>query len=220
GPFPSRIRTRFRYRTRGEPPTRIGGSASRGVAMSEQRRDEDDLAVAEWVDEVADCFEAAWRGLSPPSLADFLGTATGPCRAALLAELEKIDRAYRLKLGAAGVVAETPNGSGRPTHHQAVTPHGEGSVEQALARGEGWPEVPGYEILGELGRGGMGVVYKARQTKLQRLVALKMVPGGAGGGRRQRLLTEARAAARLQHPNIVQIYEVGERDGQPFFALE
>jgi tRNA A-37 threonylcarbamoyl transferase component Bud32 len=82
--------------------------------------------------------------------------------------------------------------------------------------------VPGYEVLGELGRGGMGVVLKARQVKVNRLVALKMILAGdlAGDRDRQRFQTEAAAIARLQHPNIVQVYEVGEHDGLPFFSLE
>ncbi len=84
------------------------------------------------------------------------------------------------------------------------------------------PSVPGYAIVGELGRGGMGVVYKAEQTKLKRLVALKMILGGDAAGAQQlgRFRAEAEAVARLQHPNIVQVYEVGEHGGLPFFSLE
>ena len=89
----------------------------------------------------------------------------------------------------------------------------------------GFPErflVPGYEILAELGRGGMAVVYRARQHNLQRLVALKMILSGshAGAVETARFRVEAEAVAQLQHPHIVQIYEVGQHESCPYFALE
>ncbi len=82
--------------------------------------------------------------------------------------------------------------------------------------------VPGYELLGELGRGGMGVVYQARDTKLKRTVALKMILSGAHASDEdmERFQIEAEAVARLQHPNIVQIFEVSEHNGNPYIALE
>jgi serine/threonine-protein kinase len=84
------------------------------------------------------------------------------------------------------------------------------------------PQVPGYEVLGVLGSGGMGVVYKARDARLKRLVALKMILNGphARPEELERFRREAEAVARLQHPNVVQIYEVGEQDGRPYLALE
>src|SRR5262249_27706463 len=84
------------------------------------------------------------------------------------------------------------------------------------------PRMPGYEMIEELGRGGMGVVYKARQIALNRMVALKMIlPDQAAGPEvRARFRTEGEAVARLQHPNIIQIHEVGESDGRPYFSLE
>jgi tetratricopeptide (TPR) repeat protein len=79
-----------------------------------------------------------------------------------------------------------------------------------------------YEILGELGRGGMGIVYKALHRRLNRMVALKMIRGGVHADDIQvtRFRIEAEAVAALRHPNILQIYDIGEADGLPYVALE
>ncbi|HEX4612075.1 MAG TPA: serine/threonine-protein kinase, partial [Urbifossiella sp.] len=143
------------------------------------------------------------RGESP-SLAEYAGRF--PARAEPLRQLLDLDERLRAdpatSLGAAAktvVDGSDPGPRPRPL-----------------------PRVRGYEVLEEVGRGGMGVVYRARHAALNRTVALKLVPAAdAEGWARFRL--EAEAVADLQHPNIVQIYEVGEADtggGTPFMALE
>src|SRR5258708_4276019 len=82
--------------------------------------------------------------------------------------------------------------------------------------------VADYQLLEEIGRGGMGVVFKARHVRLGRVVALKMILGGAlaHADDLHRFHTEEAAAAQLQHPNIVALYEAGIFENQPFFAME
>lgn len=84
------------------------------------------------------------------------------------------------------------------------------------------PAIPGYEVLGVLGRGGMGIVYKARHVELDRIVAIKMILSSALADpqAQTRFLAEARVIAHLQHPNIVAIHEVGKCQGAPYFVLE
>jgi hypothetical protein len=86
----------------------------------------------------------------------------------------------------------------------------------------GGPQIAGYRILGTLGRGGMGVVYRARQASLDRDVALKVILSGghASPQERARFVAEARAVGRLGHANIVQLFDAGESDGNPFFVME
>jgi serine/threonine protein kinase len=99
------------------------------------------------------------------------------------------------------------------------TPGPVGST-QAQWDGSRFPVIPGYEVLEEIGRGGMGVVYRARQLSLNRIVALKTIFGAVHRLEWQRLRLEAEAVAMLQHPHIVQVYDLGEHAGMVFIAME
>jgi serine/threonine protein kinase len=107
----------------------------------------------------------------------------------------------------------------RPTRRVAEAPDHE---QAARAGGKDWPRLPGYEILGELGRGGMAVVYKARDLRRQRLVAIKVCdPGLAGDGEiAARFRQEQLLAARLTHPNLVAAYDAGQVAGVSYLVLE
>ena len=104
-----------------------------------------------------------------------------------------------------------------PPAHPATPPSW---ANRTPAPGE--PVIPGYTILGEVGRGGMGVVYKARHERLKRVVALKLLAVGPEFGSQgvAGIQAEAEAVARLHHPNIIQIFEIGEHLGRPYLALE
>jgi serine/threonine protein kinase len=131
-------------------------------------------------------------------------------RPELLSELER-------RIAVLERMSDLANGA-----QQITTPHTPDDPHTPFSKAGVWPEIPGYEILCELGQGGMGVVYKARQKALGRIVALKLIRGGAYARDEElsRFRAEAAATARLQHANIVQIHETGEYNGLPFFSLE
>ncbi len=96
----------------------------------------------------------------------------------------------------------------------------DGRTAQALSAK--LPQIEGYHVEGVLGRGGMGVVYIARHLKLNRIVALKMLLAGPNASPQEvaRFVRESRAVAELQHPHIVQVHDVGDIEGRPYFTME
>ena len=98
----------------------------------------------------------------------------------------------------------------------------DGVVTASVQPTDGLPQIPGYAVEAVLGHGGMGVVFRARHLRLGRLVALKMTLAGsyAGPRERERFLREAEAIAVLRHANVVQVYDVGDWAGRPYFTME
>ena len=199
------------------------------------------------LDAVIDAFESEWQLQRRPDVAAFLERLAETERPALLRELVRLDLEYRLRGGETVRVEECLSrfpalraealelvaleyrvrldcaervGVAEylerfPTLREALP-----AVLAPLRRGP--TEVPGYELFEELGRGGMGVVYKARHLRLNRLVALKMILAGGHAGETSAIgcAAKRRRSRDSSTRAVVQVYEVGECDGLPFVALE
>jgi WD40 repeat protein len=175
------------------------------------------------IEQICDEFEEAWKSGQRPKLESFLRLGSAKLQPALLRHLAPLELEYRWRAG------EVP----RPAEYELRFPELPNIDECiAAARREAFglsasehllPERIGdYRLLRLIGRGGMGVVYEAVQESTQRHVALKMLGrlSLADSVARERFRREAEATARLEHPNIVQVLEVGEHQGLPFLALE
>ena len=202
------------------------------------------------MDDACDRFEVAWQAGLRPRIEDYLEETAGPERSALWHDLLVLELVYRRRQGERPTPEEyrarfparvnlvgkalgeadlsVPQDSQSPAgsyHPGWESPDLEGTLAQLPEKSipkAGWPAIADYDILAELGHGGMGVIYQARQHQLNRLVALKMIRAGiqARPEELDRFRLEAEAVARLHHANIVQIYDIGEVAGLPFVALE
>jgi tetratricopeptide (TPR) repeat protein len=205
------------------------------------------LAARKQIDEVCDQFEAAWRAGGRPDPASFLAGTPAPAQARLFRELLALDLEYRrgvdtpwdadayrarfpefvAEIDAAFTLdgAASTSSTRSPARDDDATRPGNGRRRARAGAVDDTIEAlheAGYEVLGELGRGGMGVVYRAFQAALNRTVALKVIrpDGFVSEVAQRRFQNEAEAVAQFDHPNIVPIYDVGRGQGLGYFSMK
>jgi len=185
----------------------------------------DDLSEAqlEAIDAACDEYAAAWKAGESPCLEDAIQEFDEPLR--MLAAIELVELTISLQIQASEspsieeYVDRFPQWSNELRTRIQI---GSAGSKDNSPRQSSIFAIPGYEILGEIGRGGMGMVYKARDLDLGRIVALKIAAKGIemSADERSRFRTEVEAVAKLQHPNVVQIFETGDANGVPYFTME
>lgn len=185
----------------------------------------DDLSDAnlEVIDAACDRFAAAWKAGESPRLEDAIQEFGEPLRMLATIELVELTMSLRIQAGESPAIDEYVEKFPQWAYElRSRIQMGSMPNKDASAKKSAVFAIRGYEILGEIGRGGMGMVYKARDLDLGRIVAIKIATTGinVSAAERARFRTEVEAVAKLQHPNVVQVFESGDAGDIPYFTME